>query len=170
MTTNFDDVGDFHQKFNLPLVHQAPYHPCLREKSPTMCPGPREVTTDLLAFRTKFMLEELREFITAAGLDVELNVMTGDMVVHVPERPLVYHPDMFDALLDLVYVAMGTAHLLGYPWQEGWDAVQKANMEKVRAAKDGSDSKRASAWDVVKPKGWRAPDIRGILRKYGFTL
>lgn len=150
MTTNFDDVGDFHERFDLPHVHQDPYHPCLHisEKQSRTCPGPRNIDAALREFRVNFMQEELDEF--CRGVTAE------------------DHAQMFDALLDLVYVAMGTAHLLGYPWQEGWDAVQRANMEKVRAAKDGSDSKRASAWDVVKPKGWRAPDIRGILRRYGW--
>ncbi len=76
------------------------------------------------------------------------------------------HAQMFDALLDLVYVAMGTAHLLGYPWQAGWEAVQAANMAKVRAAADGSDSKRGSSYDVVKPLGWLPPDILAILERH----
>lgn len=103
----------------------------------------QEIDEDLLKFRLKFLWEELDEF--EAGLKVE------------------DHAQMFDALLDLVYVAMGTAHLLGYPWQDGWNAVQHANMQKVRAAKDGSDSKRGSSFDVVKPEGWTAPDIEAIL-------
>jgi hypothetical protein len=43
-------------------------------------------------------------------------------------------------------------------------------MKKVRAAKDGSDSVRGSAWDVVKPPGWTAPDIESVLRDWGFKI
>jgi predicted HAD superfamily Cof-like phosphohydrolase len=105
---------------------------------------------ELMEFRVKFMQEELDEF--KEGLE-ELD-----------------HEKMFDALLDLAYVVFGTAHFLNYPWQAGWDAVQSANMKKVRAAKDGSDSKRGSSFDVVKPPGWTAPDIGSVLRIYGFEL
>jgi predicted HAD superfamily Cof-like phosphohydrolase len=111
-------------------------------------PGPRRWDRTLLEFRLKFLKEELKEF----------------------EDAMKRHDDaeMFDALIDLVYVAMGTAHLQGYPWEEGWDAVQRANMQKVRALPDGSDSKRDSSFDVVKPNGWTAPDIAAILKNYGF--
>jgi hypothetical protein len=65
-------------------------------------------------------------------------------------------------------VVFGTAHLNGYPWQEGWDLVQQANITKERAAADGSNSKRGSSFDVVKPEGWTAPDINGLLLKKGW--
>lgn len=111
-------------------------------------PGPREVPPELLEFRVKFMQEELDEF--KEGMAEE------------------DHEKMFDALLDLAYVVFGTAHFLGYPWQQGWHQVQWANMQKVRAASDGSDSKRGSSFDVVKPPNWTPPDIMGVLRNYGF--
>lgn len=133
--SNFSDVGDFHETFNLDNVTHRGI-------------GPRIVTNDLLDYRRKFIQEELDEFIEG--------VEEGD------------DAKMFDALLDLVYVAMGTAHMLGYPWQSGWNQVQVANMSKVRAATDGSDSKRASAWDVVKPPGWKAPDIEMLLKSMGW--
>lgn len=135
---NFNDVGTFHQKFDLDNVTYQGV-------------GPRHgVDNDLLEFRRKFMQEELDEF-TAA-------MERGDDV------------EMFDALLDLAYVVFGTAHLLGYPWQTGWDEVQRSNMEKERAAADGSNSKRLSAFDVVKPEGWTPPNLKGILKSFGFDV
>jgi predicted HAD superfamily Cof-like phosphohydrolase len=130
---NFEDVGDFHRKFDL---HTSDAEP-----------GPVEITSDLIEFRTKFMQEELDEFKDAVAF--------AD------------HPAIFDALLDLVYVAMGTAHLFGYPWQEGWDEVQRANMEKLRAT-TAEQSLRGSTWDVVKGPDWTPPDIAGVLREVGF--
>lgn len=134
--TNFEDVGDFHAKFDIPRVTHE------------QGTSPRHVTQQLARFRINFMREELDEFISS----YEHND----------------HAGMFDALLDLVYVALGTAHIYGFPWQEGWEAVQAANMIKIRAAPDGSDSVRQSAWDVVKPPGWVAPDIRRILQDKGW--
>lgn len=109
--------------------------------------GFRGTLDDIMEFRIKFLEEELQEFKDAYALGDEAG--------------------MFDALLDLVYVAHGTAHFKGFPWQEGWDEVQAANMTKVRAQRP-SQSKRGSTFDVVKPKGFKPPDIEGVLRTHGF--
>jgi predicted HAD superfamily Cof-like phosphohydrolase len=111
-------------------------------------PGPRAQVSGLMEFRQKFMQEELDEF--ANGL------AENDIA------------QMADALVDLAYVVHGTAHFLGLPWQDLWDDVQRANMSKVRAAADGSDSKRGSAFDVIKPPGWRGPNTAAILSAWGW--
>lgn len=138
-----NDVGDFHRKFGLPTSdhHEA---------------GPRDVTPELLTYRMDFMQEELNEFTEAATL------IDWD---HGPS--LEEHALMFDALVDLVYVALGTAHFLGYPWRDGWDEVQRANMAKERATSP-EQSTRNSSFDVVKPDGWTPPDIGAVLRRAGF--
>lgn len=92
---------------------------------------------ELLEFRFKFMHEELAEFEDACE-----------------QKDLV---KAFDALLDLVYVAMGTAYMMNMPWNEGWEHVQKANMSKQRA-KNESESKRGTTYDVVKPENWIGPN------------
>jgi predicted HAD superfamily Cof-like phosphohydrolase len=109
--------------------------------------GPVEITDDLLQFRITFLKEELQEFIDSSE--------TMD------------HAGMADALIDLVYVAMGTAHMFGYPWDELWDDVQRANMQKQRATKETA-SERGGEWDVVKPIGWRGPQTADILKAHGF--
>ena len=136
--SNFEDVGQFHEKFGLPRSsdsHRAIPH--------------NDTPRELLEFRAAFMAEELDEFMRA---------MERDDI-----------PEMFDALLDLVYVALGTAHVMNLPWQAGWNRVQASNMAKVRAAKDGSDSKRDSSWDVVKPEGWIPPHLEELLTSLGWT-
>jgi len=47
--------------------------------------------------------------------------------------------------------------------------VQRANLAKERAA-GATDrrSKRGSGLDVVKPEGWRPPDVAGVLRRHGW--
>jgi len=93
---------------------------------------------EMMEFRIKFLEEELKEFKEAVVAD---NMVKG-----------------FDALLDLVYVALGTAHICNFPWREGWNAVQDANMRKVRGTK--KTSKRGSQYDVVKPSGWVGPELK----------
>lgn len=90
-------------------------------------------------FRIKFMKEELMEYRDACE--------EGDLAT------------AFDSLVDLVYVAMGTAQMMGLrdnEWQELWDDVQRANMSKVRAT-SASQSKRGSSLDVIKPASWEPP-------------
>ena len=68
----------------------------------------------------------------------------------------------FDALLDLAYVAYGTALFAGInpaQWHAGMHAVHSCNMAKVSVAK-AEDSKRGSAFDVKKPAGWVGPEAR----------
>ena len=60
-----------------------------------------------------------------------------------------------DALADLVYVALGTAYLMGLPFNDIWDAVQRANM-----AKQPGMTKRGMANDAIKPEGWVGPEAR----------
>lgn len=104
--------------------------------------APSLLSQEKFDFRFKFLKEELAEFL--------MGHEEGDLV------------DMADALIDLVYVAMGTAAMMGLPWQDLWDEVQRANMSKVRAQHAGQ-SKRGSALDVVKPQGWIGPDHNKIL-------
>ena len=104
---------------------------------------PRELPGDLSKFRIDFMQEELLEY--------ELASEVGDI------------EGQFDALIDLVYVAIGTAHFHGFPFTEGWDLVHAANMTKVRGTRE--TSKRNSPYDIIKPEGWRSPDLWPILRR-----
>lgn len=105
---------------------------------------PRHPATALGRHRIKHMQEELDEF--AEGLD-EHNLAK-----------------MADALIDLVYVAMGTAAAMGLPWQALWDEVHRANMSKTRGVSDV----RKYHTDVIKPPGWVPPDIGGVLAAAGY--
>lgn len=144
--TNFDDVGSFHELFELPFTgpDAVPHH--IDDQQ-------------LVLFRLKFLLEELNELIDGYALD-RLTLLP------VPERTPNL-PGIADALVDLVYVALGTAHLHGLPWDELFREVHRTNMTKVRA-RHAADSTRASAFDVVKPPGWQPPKITKILVKHGW--
>ena len=104
---------------------------------------PRVLDHDVAQFRIKFLKEELEEYIKA---DMEEDL-----------------EGQFDALIDLVYVALGTAYLQGLPFEEGWNEVQTCNMAKVRAGPNGEGSKRGSPLDVIKPPEWVGPDLKPTL-------
>jgi predicted HAD superfamily Cof-like phosphohydrolase len=104
---------------------------------------PRLLDKEDARFRIKLMHEELAEYKKAEAE----NDLAGSL----------------DALVDLIYVALGTAYRQGLPFKEGWGIVQTCNMTKVRALPDGSNSKRGSAFDIAKPEGWVAPNYSEIL-------
>lgn len=68
----------------------------------------------------------------------------------------------FDGLVDLVYVSLGLACMMNLPFNEGFALVHAANMKKIRA-RTPCQSKRGNLFDVYKPKGWLAPDLKALL-------
>ncbi len=72
-------------------------------------------------------------------------------------------PGVADALVDLVYVALGASVELGLPWDRLFRAVHEANMRKVRLNAEGGHK-----LGVAKPAGWQPPDVRGILTSAGW--
>ena len=66
-----------------------------------------------------------------------------------------------DALIDVVYIALGTANMLGLTekqWNECWDKVHVANMSKEINI-DASGHKLG----VTKPANFIAPDFAHVL-------
>ncbi len=154
---DFHDVGDFHTKFGLTSVPEEGAYP-------------RHPTRELLEFRLNFLLEELKEVVSGAGAQLQLKQYLDkdpELTIVLPDTDHWDHAQVFDGLIDLNYVSLGLAHIEGYPWREGWDAVQKANMAKERAT-EATASERGGTWDVIKPPGWTPPDIRGILADFGW--
>lgn len=140
----FRDVGAFHRKFGLPEASETSL---LAGTDPNI---PRE---DVFKYRCEFLLEELRELETAFH-----------------RRDLA---EIADALADLIWVALGTAHYCGVPFDAVWAEVRRANMEKRpwRAgdpvkprARGGVD---VAAVEIVKPEGWRPPDVATVLETWG---
>ena len=91
---------------------------------------------ELLKFRIRFLAEELKEINKAAA--------EADLV------------EVLDGLVDLVYVAVGTAHQLNLDFNGAWERVQAANMAKVPVSSE-NPGKRGHATDIVKPPGWTPP-------------
>lgn len=150
------EVGQFHHKFGLPNTTYGGI-------------GPQLVDRELRQFRLRFLFEELQELLEGFGYEFDeslWDIFRDSKSTHLRE-PKEDHEQIFDALIDLVYVAHGLSHLLGYPWREGWARVQRANMAKQRATR-ADQSERGGTWDIIKPEGWTPPDIRGLLKAYGW--
>lgn len=75
-------------------------------------------------------------------------------------------PGCLDAMIDLIYVASGTLHLMGFTKQQQTEAfkrVHEANLLKRRVRTE-KESKRGTLYDVKKPKGWKAPYLRDLCK------
>ena len=128
-----DDIIAFRKKYGLPVPH-CPHH----------------IAHDVFTFRVGHLEEEIGE------LKEAYSKAYSD---HDPNGSQDLLNGIADALVDLTYIAIGTAIGMGINFEECWNEVHKANMAKVRAKPDGSDSKRGHKNDIVKPPGWTEPDI-----------
>lgn len=68
--------------------------------------------------------------------------------------------EIVDGLIDMIVFNVGTLDLLGVDGQKAWDAIQNANMSKVRGVKAGRPNPLRLP-DLMKPEGWKAPSHEG---------
>jgi predicted HAD superfamily Cof-like phosphohydrolase len=135
MTLDPDLIGDveaFHRRFGISYDGQ-----------------PRLLDKELGEFRLKFMREEIDEYSKAM-------ILASYDVTQRPQFVGRHLEEMLDALVDEVYVAIGTAVFHGFNFREAWRRVHAANMRKQRAP-SAQESKRGHASDVIKPVGWEPP-------------
>lgn len=117
------------------------------------------------AFNTKFGIP-----VSADGTHQLPYALQRQKIVHMKEELTEYvdaideenTEQAFDALIDLVYVALGAAFSHGFKFNEGFKRVHDANMGKTRALTT-AESKRGSKFDIVKPAGWKPASLVDLL-------
>ena len=124
-------LREFHRKFNFPAPDQV-----------------ADIDPSLLIYRAGLLKEEMIEFEEAVD-----GLLIGP--TNHDRRQLL------DAMVDMIYVIMGTAMLYGFDLDEAFRRVHAANMAKERAVR-AADAKRGSTYDVVKPPGWQSPDLSDL--------
>ena len=133
------DVAAFHAKFGVPVLTK-----------------PTVPSAERVMLRCGLVTEEYSELVTAMGFRPY-----GAIESEPPVGP-VDLPETADAIADLIYVLIGTAHEFGIPLAEVWRRVQDSNM-----AKEGGATRPDGK--VLKPQGWMAPDVAGALRQAGWV-
>ena len=106
-------------------------------------PYPRQMDPERAAKRYHWMLEEINEFIEA------------DEIV-----------EQADAMIDLIYFALGTLVEMGIQPDNLFDIVQEANMAKLWP--DGTPHYNSEG-KTAKPDGWEDPHAKleqEIMRQY----
>ena len=105
-----------------------------------VAPQPRMVERGRALSRGKWMNEEVAEFLVAQDIY-----------------------EQADAMIDLIYFALGTLVEMGLEADELFDIVQKANMAKLWP--DGKPHYNPKDGKVIKPDGWEdpAPKIKAYI-------
>lgn len=150
MQRELNAVRDFHQA--LDISHECEFNPepimseALHldlEKSKRLALRLQDLikSGDARYLRMHLIIEEATEFCRAC--------QAGDEVM------------AFDALIDLLYVTLGTAVQFQWPLQEGFDEVHASNMTKQKQSSDPHSAR-------VRDKGsnYRPPNLEPILASY----
>lgn len=104
---------------------------------------PTMIDMELAEKRANWMQEEIREFLYAIQ---ELDIV-----------------EAYDAILDILYFAVGTAVVMGLDIEPGFDEVQRSNMAKL--GPDGKPILRASDGKIQKPEGWVPPQLAAVVAR-----
>jgi predicted HAD superfamily Cof-like phosphohydrolase len=150
MSNNWQEmVRDFHRKFELPDGSSPFGRPSLRAS--LILEEAFETATKGLGCRVYLLDEDGRE------TDIDFSELRFQQVNPVDEV------ETMDGLCDEIYVALGCAVEMNYDLEPAFQEVHRSNMEKVGGAKR-ADGK------ILKPEGWKAPDISAILESQRETI
>lgn len=92
-----------------------------------------------------------------ALIDEEVNKELGPAII---DGDLV---KIADGMADAIYVILGTAVAFGIDLEPIWEEVHRTNMLKEAGGKR-ADGK------ILKPAGWKPPDVVGLLRNQGWNV
>jgi len=118
-----------------------------------------DLSKDIDQFINKFELGD--EYKT-----VHLISTLGDRLKHIQEEVteletailFAHRTEIIDALVDITYLAIGTARMCGFDFNKHWDEVHKCNMAKeLRVGENGYKI------GVCKPIDWQGPDHQSII-------
>ena len=115
---------------------------------------PRALPQDRVELRLDLILEEL--------IELEDALLKGDVV------------ETYDALIDILYVTIGTGVESGMALTPGFREVHASNMSKL--GEDGTPIKSRGmeldgfpAGKVLKGPGYFKPDLKGVLVRLGYV-
>lgn len=131
----YEDVLEFRKKFDIAYGGK-----------------PRVLPLDLYTMQKKHLYEEIREW--------RSDILAAHSVVN--DRAEMTHllAQSLDALVDLVYVAIGTAILSGFNFNEAWRRVHAANMQKQRIHTEHKQG-------IIKPVDWEPPKLDDLVEDHG---
>lgn len=91
----------------------------------------------------------------------EVNEMADAWNAFTVSRSLEHLTEFVDGAIDSIYAILWTLNKLGVPADACWKLVQDSNMAKL--GPDGKPQKNPETGKVMKPEGWKPPDLFGLL-------
>nr|BAR25286.1 Putative NTP pyrophosphohydrolase [uncultured Mediterranean phage uvMED]BAR25303.1 Putative NTP pyrophosphohydrolase [uncultured Mediterranean phage uvMED] len=115
------------------------------------------------------MIEEVNAFLTKFGLNYKGTPITlhptvkADRIKHMQEEISEYSyaknkEEELDAIIDIIYLAIGTGLMHGFDIEEAFKRVHQANMKRIR------NPVLTDKGGIFKPKGWVAPDLKDLVK------
>lgn len=71
--------------------------------------------------------------------------------------------EQLDALIDILVVTIGAIHSMGADAEGAWKEVMKTNFAKID--KETGKVRKREDGKVLKPLGWKAPELAQFLKK-----
>jgi len=71
--------------------------------------------------------------------------------------------ETLDALIDILVVSIGAIHSMGADGEGAWKEVMHTNFAKID--KDTGKVRKREDGKVLKPLGWKAPELAQFLKK-----
>ena len=112
------------------------------------------------------MYKDVVKFIEAC--DQKQNISNIDLYSHLIEEEYdeflfsMNDEEALDACMDLIWVILGYCYMKGWNVDGAWNEVAKSNLAKI----DSKTGKVLKSFDgkVMKPKGWKAPNLKPFLK------
>jgi hypothetical protein len=73
--------------------------------------------------------------------------------------------EKLDGAMDLIWVLLGYCICRGWNIMGAWDAVARTNRAKLQIDPVTKELKRRADGKILKPDGWKAPDLTPFLNK-----
>lgn len=137
-------------------------------------PVPTETDMDIYKLRLKLTLEEtfevLEATLTTAVYEESFQPLIAAMTAKIeqlqPQHFDVKPVDIYDSLVDQLYVNDGWANLMGFDMQKGFEEVHNSNLSKF-----DSNGKAIFRWDgkLLKGPNYKKPDLSSVYDKHKFV-
>jgi predicted HAD superfamily Cof-like phosphohydrolase len=142
--------------------HQQRVEEFMRKAGQDVPPVPFVPGEETLILRAKLIMEEALETINAMGvfpygLDGD-EIQMSSIEFHADEEPNLI--EVIDGCCDISVVTTGTLSAFGIPDAPFLKLIDESNLAKFA---EGSYRREDGKW--MKPPGWQAPDIEGLLKR-----
>ena len=135
---------------------------------------PKFMTREEVIFCIRMVFSEMHELANTVANSQEdgMEIMEESFKTYDKDKyedlPLVERvAEQSDAMVDAYYYMLNVAGRNGHNLSKMFDVVHAANMAKIDPV-TGKCLRRESDGKILKPEGWKEPDVTGVIRSLGY--